>query len=309
MTARVSLAWLLGVTLLFSWGLLALFLATGGVPGTTAFYSNVVLAYGLGPLAGALALQWRRREPAYALLGGDPFPNRWFLVAWVIPPAIAVGSMLLSNFSPGAELAFDPLRKLETVAGQLPPEQLAEARKNLAGVSPWLFFFGNLMPALLYGATLNAAVAMAEEVGWRVMLLRELKGLGFFGAALTTGLVRGLWAFPLAWYGFPLRESPHQGAWVVLATSLVVGLLSSYLRLRSGSVLPAALLWGGLSSGGEDLVSRLFVVGGVDWQTGLTGLPGLVLLTVVTLLVVLPGWRQADEALRGLGSAVPDRSR
>ena len=299
MSARSSIALFLGVTVFFSWGLLALFLATGGVPGTPDFYSNVVLAYGLGPLAGALTLQWRRREAAYALLGGDPFPNRWFLVAWALPPLIAVLSMFASKFVPGVQLVFDPLQKLERVANSLKPEELAEARKNLTGISPVLFYFANLMPAVLYAATLNAAVAMAEEVGWRVMLLGELKALGFWPAALLTGLSRGLWALPLALYGFPLRDAPHTSAPLMVAYSLVAGVLATYLRLRGGSVLPAALFWGGLSSGGLDLVSRLFVAGGADWQTGASGLPGLALLTLAVVLMVVPKWREADALLRG----------
>ncbi len=299
MSARSSIALFLGVTVAFSWGLLGLFLVTGGEPGKPAFYSNVVLAYGLGPLAGALALQWMKREPAYALLGGDPFPNRWFLIAWALPPLVAVLSMFASKLVPGVQLVFDPLQKLELAGTSLKPEELAEARKNLAGISPTLFYFANLMPALLYAATLSAAVAMAEEVGWRVMLLRELNALGFWPAALLTGLLRGLWAFPLAWYGFPLRDAPHTGAFVTLAASVVGGMLATYLRLRGGSVLPAALVWGGLSSGGLDLVSRLSVVGGADWPTGAAGMPGLVLLTVVTALLVVPKWREAELLLRG----------
>ncbi len=291
----------LAVTFATSWGLLALARALGGAGAGGSSVVMVILPYGLGPLMGALFVQWRRQEPAASLLGGDPFPNRWFLVAWMLGPLVAIASMLVAPLWPGVELTTDLLRKLETMRAQMTPEQWEQVRKNFEGIPASLFVAGNFAPAVLYGATVGAAVAMGEEVGWRVTLLRGLAPLGFWRAAIVSGLVRGLWAAPLALAGFPYAAHPREGAGLVVAYSLLVGLLATYLRARGGSVLPSAILVGSLTSGAQ--VSDLLLLGGDDLTTRTTGLPGLAVLAVLVVAIVGPGSKAAREAWATLGAA------
>lgn len=283
----------LAVTFAFSWGLLGLAHATGGVTDQLSLV-RIILPYGLGPLAGALFIQWRLQEPARMLIGGDPFPNRWFLYAWLLGPVIAVASMAVAPMFPGVELTSDLMRKLETMRSQMPPEQFEQVQKNFQGIPAALFVAGNFAPAVLYGATIGAAVAMAEEVGWRVVLPRALSRLGFWPVAVISGVVRGVWAMPLAWAGFPYASNPEAGVWLVVAYSLVAGVLATYLRTRGGSVLPAAIFIGSLTSGAQ--VSDLLLIGGDDIHTRATGLPGVIVLSALVVLIVLPGTRQAREA-------------
>lgn len=298
MSSRAAITLFLTVCCGLSWGLLAIFHLVGGTSGSAAFYSNVVLAYGLGPLAGALAVQWRRREKAFALFGGDPFPNRWYLLAWLLPPLLAVVAMFLGALAPGAELTFDLLHKLDSMRAQLSPEEYEQGRQNLATVPPLLFFLANLMPALMYGATITAAVAAAEEIGWRVILLGDVARLGFWPAALLLGVIRGAWAVPLALDGFPHAQHPQEGALVVVGLSVLTSILSTFLRLRGGTVLPSALFVGGLNASAN--VSTLFIIGGTDLTCGLAGLPGLFVLAVAVVVVVVPRARSANDALRVL---------
>jgi hypothetical protein len=141
---------------------------------------------------------------------------------------------------------------------------------------------------------------MGEEVGWRVTLLRGLAPLGFWPAALVAGLVRGLWAVPLALAGYPYKDHPQAGAGLVVLYSMLVGVLATYLRTRGGSVLPAAILVGSLTSGAQ--VSDLLLLGGDDLTTRTTGLPGIAVLALVVLVVVVPGSRAAREAWPGAGA-------
>ena len=260
----------------------------------------VLLPYGLGPLMGSLFVQWRRAEPAASLLGGDPFPNRWFLLAWMLGPLVAIAAMLVAPLWPGVELTTDLLRKLETMRSQMQPGQWEQVQKNFEGISAGLFVAGNFAPAVLYGATVGAAVAMGEEVGWRGTLLRGLAPLGFWPAAIVSGLVRGLWAVPLALAGFPYAAHPQAGAGLVVVYSLLVGILATYVRTRGGSVLPSAILIGSLTSGAQ--VSDLLLLGGDDLTTRTTGWPGIAVLAVVVLIVVVPGSKAARAAWASLGS-------
>jgi hypothetical protein len=274
----------------FSWGLLAL--TRWMNPSTNV--ALVLLPYGLGPLAASFAWQWRRRLPAMALLGGDPFPNRWFLVAWLLGPIVGVASMLVAALFPGVELTGDLMRLLASHVTD--PAQLETARKNFEGVSTWLFVAAQVIPAGLYGVTMGAAVAMGEEVGWRVVMPRLMGPRGFWATAVATGLMRGVWAAPLALAGYPYDQHPREGALVGLGYSLLVGIIATFLRGFGGSVLPAAMVVGTLTSGAA--VSNLLLVGGSDLTARSTGLPGIAVLAVAVLVIVVPRWRRADAALR-----------
>jgi hypothetical protein len=296
MHRRSDLAVFIGVAFGFSWGLLALAKALD--PATNV--ALVLLPYGLGPLAASLLWQWRRSLPASVLLGGEPFPNRWFLVAWLLGPFVGTASMLVAPLFPGVELTGDLMRLVGSHVTD--PAQLEEVRKNFEGVSTWLFVSAQVIPAGLYGVTIGAAVAMGEEVGWRAVLPRLMGTSGYWKTALTTGLVRGVWAVPLALAGYPYDAHPREGALVGIAYSLFTGLLATFLRGVGGSVLPAAMVVGTLTAGAA--VSNLLLMGGTDLTGRSTGLPGLVVLAAVNLVVVVPRWRKADAALRAATTAV-----
>jgi len=288
----------LSVTALYSWGMLGIAKLAGTFDANNTFV--LWLPYAVGPLFGALFLQWRRQEPAYRLWGGDPFPNKWFLVAWGLGPLVAVLANFVAPLVGSGRVSLD---LMELVRANVKPEEFAEASKNFEGVSIGLFLASNLMDSVLKGVTFGTAVALGEEIGWRVALLRQLASLSFWPAALITGLARGLWAVPMALAGYPYFAHPHAGALLVVAYSLLAGVLATYLRVRGGSVLPAAILMGGLSSG-ANLSDRL-VLGGSDISNRSTGLAGIVLLALLVLLIVVPKRREAAAAwdeLRGARS-------
>jgi membrane protease YdiL (CAAX protease family) len=55
--------------------------------------------------------------------------------------------------------------------------------------------------ALLAGVSINAVVALGEELGWRGLLLTEVRPLGWWRANLAIGLAWGLWHAPLILFG------------------------------------------------------------------------------------------------------------
>jgi hypothetical protein len=290
-----ELALFLVATCGLSWGLLGLVRAVD--PSTNV--ALVLLPYGLGPLGASLLWRWRRSLPASALLGGEVFPNRWYLIAWLLGPLVAMASMLVAPAFPGVELTGDLMR---LVGAQVTdPSELAEVRKNYEGVSTWLFVAAQLVPAGLFGVVIGTVVALGEEVGWRVVMPRLLGPAGFWKTALLTGLTRGLWAVPLALAGYPYDAHPREGALVGIGYSLLVGLLATFLRGVGGSVVPAAMVVGTLTSGAA--VSNLLLLGATDLTGRSTGLPGIIVLAVVNVVVVAPRWRRADAAFRSTTAA------
>jgi len=100
--------------------------------------------------------------------------------------------------------------------------------------------------AILTGICSNIVSATGEEIGWRGLLVPELgRFTGFTQIALLSAFIWGCWHLPLMVFG-----SYHgSGAlWVSIVTfflSMFGGsTIFAWIRLRSGSVWPAALLHG-----------------------------------------------------------------
>ncbi|MGZ3402189.1 MAG: CPBP family intramembrane glutamic endopeptidase [Phenylobacterium sp.] len=116
-------------------------------------------------------------------------------------------------------------------------------------VLPYGLHVGGALPAL--GAILTVGLfdklsrALGEEIGWRGLLVPELlKVVSFRNAALISGVIWAAWHFPLivlADYnaaGTPVAFQLGCFALMIISSSF----LFAWLRLRSASVWPAAVL-------------------------------------------------------------------
>jgi membrane protease YdiL (CAAX protease family) len=88
------------------------------------------------------------------------------------------------------------------------------------------------------------ARALGEEIGWRGFLLpRLVRRIGFTRGALVTGLIWTAWHVPLLIFGDYHSAAPRWfalGCFTVMVVSL--SFVLAWLRLKSGSVWPCALL-------------------------------------------------------------------
>ena len=102
MSKRVKkVALFLGLTFLVNWSLGLLFLALSGRWNTPA---GLVLgaAYMFVPMIVAIVVQRGvYREPVKGPLGISFGLNRWFLVAWLLPPILALVTLAASLLLPG----------------------------------------------------------------------------------------------------------------------------------------------------------------------------------------------------------------
>ena len=146
------------------------------------------------------------------------------------------------------------------------------------------------------GVGFSFLTAVGEEIGWRGFLMPRLdRLLGFHKACLATGLVWAVWHFPpVLWIEPATGVDPALR--LVLFTAFIVpfSYLFGWLRLRTGSVWPCALLHAS---------HNLFLHGLCEPMTALDGMAryattefgfGLPIAVTLTAIVLLRFPRRPD---------------
>ncbi|MEK7847611.1 MAG: CPBP family intramembrane glutamic endopeptidase, partial [Chloroflexota bacterium] len=267
----------LGLTFSASWLMAGLFYILGGRWNTPAAVA-VAVAYMSVPMTAAIIVQKVIfREPLRGPLGISFRPNRWFLVAWLLPPATAFATIGVSLLLPGVEYSPEMAGMFERFRSLLTPEQLEEMKRQAATLPVHPIWLG-LAQGLVAGITVNAVAGFGEELGWRGLLLKELGHLGFWRCSALIGLIWGVWHAPLILQGHNYPQHPVAGAFMMVAFTLLLSPIFSYVRLRANSVIAAAIVHGSLNA---TLGLALIVVkGGNDLLIGGTGLAGFIVLAL-----------------------------
>lgn len=243
------------------------------------------------PAVAALAVQKASGEALLTPLGGRPKWNAW--LAW--GALIAFGASLLvalaSGLMPGVRFTLGLEGLLTTLAGTVPAEQLAQVRAELEAlpVSPLLLAIPQVLVA---GCTVNAVFAFGEELGWRGLLHRELRPLGFWRSSLLTGVAWGFWHAPLILNGHNYPTERVAGVFLFTLTCVLLSPMHAWVREKSGSVWAAATMHGTLNAAAG--FTSLVTVGGGELLVGLPGLAGAVALLIVN--VALWRWRRTGVA-------------
>jgi membrane protease YdiL (CAAX protease family) len=270
----VVLAYLLG------YALVPLYFALGG---TKALPWSLVLgiAYMFFPLLVAVVVQ---KLVYHAPLRGPLRiyfrPNRWFVVAWLLPPMIALAAFGVSLLFPGVTFSPDMAGMFERFRGLMTPEQLEEMERQ-AKTLPIHPLWLALLQGLVAGPSVNAVAAFGEEAGWRGLMLRELEALGLWRASAIIGVVWGFWHAPLIVQGHNYPEHPWAGVFMMTVMTVLLSPLLVYLTLRSGSVIAAAIFHGTLNATAG--LAIIVVKGGNDLILGESGLAGFVVLLLANV--------------------------
>lgn len=106
--------------------------------------------------------------------------------------------------------------------------------------------------ALLLGPLLNFFTCFGEEWGWRGYLLPKMKEkCSMLPMLLINGIIWGLWHAPLTVlghnYGTGYVGYPFTGILAMCLFCTVMGIIFSYITIRTGSCLPAVLAHGSLN--------------------------------------------------------------
>lgn len=222
-----------------------------------------------------------------------------FLGIWPLRPAKRVIWMSLIGLF-GTVVVVVVAMLLAAVLGWLPTDfsGLSGYRLALESLAPagaalppmWVLVASQLVMIPIAAATINAAAAFGEELGWRGFLVPALRPLGTWPALLLSGAVWGVWHAPLILLGYNFGRTDVTGVLLMTGGCIVWGVLLGWLRLRTGSMWPAVFAHGALNASAG--LPLLFIAAGEEFDPALgyaLGLSGWIVGAVVILILTATG--------------------
>jgi membrane protease YdiL (CAAX protease family) len=284
----------IGVVFFVNYLLAILYFALGGqwvMPGSLI----VATAYMFIPMTVALILQKLvYKEPIKKPLGISFKLNRWFLVAWLLPPTIAFATIGVSLLFPGVEYSPSMAGMFERYSGLFTPSEMEEMQNQISAFPIHPIWIG-LVQGLLAGVTVNAVAGFGEELGWRGFLQKEFSFMGFWKSSVVIGLVWGVWHAPLILQGHNYPENPVAGVFMMVIFTLLLSPIISYIRLKANSVIAAAVTHGSIN--GTLGLSILVIDGGNDLTVGVTGISGFIVLFAAVMGIFIYDRKFAKESI------------
>jgi membrane protease YdiL (CAAX protease family) len=237
----------IGLFLLFAFGLawlmdLVIFL-NGGLEGPGAANSAFLLllatmaAPALGNLLARLITRegWGELQLRPRLRRGWPY----WAAAWLATPlmtllgAAVFFALFPAYFDSGLTGISKTLAEAAQPAGQAVP------------VTPAVFLAIQIVGAIILSPILNGLFTLGEEFGWRAYLLPKLMPLGRGWALVLTGIIWGIWHWPVIAmgynYGLDYSGAPWLGLLAMAWFTIIVGVYLGALVLEAKSVWPAVI--------------------------------------------------------------------
>lgn len=276
-----------------SWAIGLVIFLTGGlvgspvlVKGTGLTLALVLLAsvYMWGPALAHLItrlvtkMSWKNTFIKPNLKKGWPY----WLIGWFGPGLLTLAGAALFFFIFPA--TFDS--QLTALSSQL----------NFAGVTeelinPFQFVLWQTVVAFLLAPVLNLVATFGEEFGWRAFLVPALKKFGRQKALIFSGIIWGVWHWPVILmghnYGLDYPGFPWLGLLAVVWFTVSVGIFFGWLTLKAESVWPAVFAHGALN--GIGAIGLLFIKGPFSMLLGPSpaGLIGCLPFTIVSAAILL----------------------
>ena len=215
---------------------------------------------------------------------------QYWIAAWFIPSILTIlGAGLFFVVFPEF---FDPsLKTLQKV--------LAESGQ-VHSLPLWTIVGIQTLSGVLIAPIVNSLFTFGEEFGWRAYLQPKLMPLGGRKAILLTGLIWGVWHWPVIAmghnYGLDYPGAPWLGMLMMVWVTIGFGSFLGWVTVRAGNVWPAVI--GHAAINGISGLATVFVMGSPNpllgpLPVGLIGSAAWVLLTLAILLK--PGMLDAGQ--------------
>jgi membrane protease YdiL (CAAX protease family) len=246
-----------------------------GVPVDSVLFSILVVPGAFAPaIAAIIVRRWITRE---GFVDAGLLPNFhkafYYFAAWLIP-LLAVAFIAISA----------PI--------------LGVAELVVARFSPSLPIYVALLSVY---AVLTTPVLWGEEFGWRSYLQLRLFPERPLLAAIATGLIWGVWHFPLLATGVELPRHPYLIFALFPVGTILYSIILGWLRTRSGTIWTASFAHSAINHVRSPLVAALFPLVADRLELAVLGLVPFFL--VATAIVLFDGLKAtADKREPALGA-------
>ena len=276
-----------------SWLTALVIFLTGGlvnspelVPGTGISLALVLLAsvYMCGPALANIITRAITKEGTHDLWIRPNFKTGWkyWLAGWFGPGVLTIlGAVMFFLIFPDTFDSSLEILKSQLAANGAPAEL----------INPWQIVILQTLTAFLIAPLLNAIATFGEEFGWRAYLLPKLRSLGTRKALLLSGVVWGVWHWPVIAmghnYGLDYPGFPWLGLLAMVWFCVWGGIFIGWLALKSESVWPAVVAHGALN--GIAAISLFFIKSTPPMLLGPTpaGVIGVLPFTLVSIIILL----------------------
>jgi membrane protease YdiL (CAAX protease family) len=189
--------------------------------------------------------------------------KRYYLIAWLLPLLVVAIIVLLAVIFRISTPDFSLERAMNTLAsGQNPLETVPRALR---------FPFVGVLQALLT-AIIATPLLWGEEFGWRSYLQIRLMAHRPLLAAIITGVIWGIWHYPINLQGYNYPENRILGLFIFPVFTVLLSIILGWLRLKTSSVWSASLAHAATNAIGGGLTFLLFM-GATNWI--FVGYPGI----------------------------------
>ncbi len=282
-------AWLIWIT---AWRL--------GVPATSPQFQLVAIPSGFVPaLAAIIVRRWITRE-GFTDAGLRPrLRNNWpyYFFAWLYS-LIVVGILIVLVAALGVS---HPDFTLQRFVRVYLPGVNAPALPSAA----WIF----IIVELLMGSVIFAPVSWGEECGWRGYLQMRLFRQQPLLAAICTGIVWGVWHYPIILMGYEHYENVYLGLLIFPVVTVLLSIIFGWLRLKTDSVWPSSLAHSATNVIGGNMSLLLFLGGPNYFLVSYLGMLGWLPLGAICAWIIFTGKLKLAATTSSLvESSMPQRN-
>ncbi|WP_052422717.1 CPBP family intramembrane glutamic endopeptidase [Nonomuraea candida] len=205
-----------------------------------------------------------------------------FGLGWFGTPLVVFASVALSALLGLLALDLNGLSMFRQVQNLPPASQ--PVTESLLELLPRLASIALLEPLLLL------LPALGEELGWRGWLVPRLRRHGVWPALLLSGVIWGAWHAPYTLLGFNYLNLGAWAALMMIGLCTIYGVILAWLRLKSGSVWPAAVSHAAFNS--SAIVVLLVGDAKAPYNPAIAGITGVVgwLVLAAVAATLLKRW-------------------
>lgn len=221
--------WFLLICFGLAWGSWEIAIASG-VSVLSWQFQLYALPGAFAPAIAAIVVRkWITRE-GFADAGLRLHAARWpiYLFAWLLP--LAVVAVVVAE-----ALALGIARPDFTLTRAIATGEAGHSLTALHNPGLWV------VPQLMVVAILMTPILWGEEFGWRGYLQTRIFAGRPVPAAIATGLIWGVWHYPLTLRGYDFPGQPILGSLLLTVCAVLLAYVFGWIRARSGSIWASSL--------------------------------------------------------------------